>query len=73
MRRYLGDPACCLGSQRIAKEVLACKDAGGLDTEVFEAQSLHGSTATQLLKEGVQADVFRVKGCCSRIKMLDTY
>ena len=62
MFRYLKDPACCLGSERIAKRVLACMEAGGVNRQVFKAHCLRGATATHLLKLGVQADVVRARG-----------
>ena len=73
MFRYLKDPASCLGSERIAKRVLACMEAGGVNTQVFKAHSLRGATATHLLKMGVQADVVRARGGWSTKKTLDTY
>ena len=48
--RHLGEPALCLGSERIAKRLMFLMKEVGIDTSIFKPHSLRGATATHLLK-----------------------
>ena len=44
--RHTGEPALCLGSERIAKRLMHIMEEVGIDTSIFKAHSLRGATAT---------------------------
>ena len=71
--RHTGEPALCLGSERIAKRLMHIMEEVGIDTSIFKAHSLRGATATHLLKKGVSQDLVQGRGHWASRITLDQY
>ena len=71
--RHLGEPALCLGSERIAKRLMFLMKEVGIDTSIFKPHSLRGATATHLLKGGVSQDLIQGRGHWASRITLDQY
>ena len=71
--RYIKEPGCCMGGERIAKRLLHLMASLGVNTEVFKAHSLRGATATHLLRLGVPQTMVQARGAWSDNRTLDLY
>ena len=71
--RYVNKPWEYLGSERLAKRLLAIMTEENIDTQVFKAHSLRGATATHLLQQGTSQTLVQARGKWASSKTLDDY
>lgn len=70
--RYVKDPHCTLGSERLAKRLLVTMEKAGINTEHFKAHSLRGATASHLLNN-VDKHLVQSRGGWTSSRTLDSY